>query len=309
MLNSKDAIVKNTSKRFSFARNAIKIALLFVSLGILAPTPVQAESAATNSQSIALTGAKVFTEVKKGKESEYTQEEIDRGIKRVLNLAAYYNSIYKEDGKTKKSKKELEESKYIVDLFGNLSMATYGKFADKLEVLKIRISDYCLVFANGQLFDCSIENIDYREELEKGYINALKALESLQSDTTKDGKIKTQEQLDLDKIAFDRFKEYIVSDADMEFVYTEFKNKAEGKTSIDLPENQKRLEKILRNINFLTKVAIYECEINNSIEGGKKISALNETICLYFELNGEDITKSKKNPMKPLDSEKMYQVL
>jgi len=297
MLNSKDAIVKNTSKRYSFARNAIKIALLFVSLGILAPTPIQAQSVASNYRDFVSFRTGMQTDVEEMKETKYTQEEVDRSLKRLENLTVYFENIYKEDGKTKKSEAELKESDYIIKKIWPLKREEYGKYADKLEVLITKIAGYTLIFVNNDFLDCSEESWSYTNELEKGFSNLTYAMAGLQSDTTRDGKLKTEEQLASDKLTADLLKDYHITGEDITFVYNESKKKSEEKTSLEIPENEKRLEKIGRNLKFLIKIINKKCQVNSFSDEKREVIAINKTICLLNKENGIDKTEEIYNPL------------
>jgi len=296
MLNSKKANVNNTSKRFSFARNAIKIALLFVSLGILAPTPVQAENIASDLRYYSFLKTKKQTEVEKGEETKYSKEEEDRSLRRLENFADYFGSAYRDDGKSRKSEADLIQSNYIIETIVNRAEKDLGKYADKLEVLITKISTgYTVIFVNDEFLDIFKNSNSYTDELEKGFSNSAYAFADLQSDKTKDGKHKTEKQIESDKLTADLLKDYLITDKDMVFFYTEMKNKSEGKTS--LAENEERLEKIARNLSFLIEIVNKNCQICRLSDEEREVIAINYAVCLLNKENGIDKTEEIYNPL------------
>jgi len=283
----------NISKRYFPVRNTIKLVLLLLTLGVLAPTPVQAKS----SHSKPHTATYSFLQDKPQSKTKYSEEEIERGVERVKNLIKYHKQDYKDDGKTEKTMREKLESDYIIDLFSHLDYNSYGKFAEKLEVILKKVSQFEIIFVNGEFFDFSTNNKSYTKELLQGYENIVVGIHYLNSDKTNDGILKTKEQSKYDNFAAEILKDCLISDKDFDFIYTGVNDYKENLTSSQKEENNKRLKKIACNLQLLAFVANKKGEISKYYENEIDTFSVNDFLYLSDENNGKCIKRFNNNPM------------
>lgn len=295
MSNSNVSLVKNTSKHYNPVKDALKIVLIAAALSILAPTPVQAQSLSNgNNQSSTYSLMQDNSQSK----TTYSREQITIGMGRVVNLINYFKRVYKDDGKTKKTEKEIKESEYIVNLFGTLDENSYGAFADNLDFFRANILDYRLIFVNGEFFDCSNNNRSYTKELIKGYKNVAVAMTNFKSTTTQDGKIKTEEQLKKDNSIADILEGLLISDEDINFLYEISNKNEEDITPEEKSEINKKYEELNEKLYYLIYPFRNNFEVSIHSKNGEEAISLNNALFFSNPFNEKNIEQTRINPLE-----------
>ncbi|NCB48714.1 MAG: hypothetical protein EOM55_03745 [Clostridia bacterium] len=318
--------INKASKRYFPVKTILKLSLILLMLSSCTPNRTETEMVLDSNKSVqtktqvesqkqkvaqtqvepdiqAELGIKIMPEIQVGPEIEvepqekitYSEEEIAKGLSRVKNLVNYYENTTKLiDGKDiKKTKEELDESKYIINFFSNLESNTYGGFAGGFNFLKVKFLDFSLFYINGEFCDCSKDNKSLIKDFKQGVINTVEKIESLQSVTTEDGERKSQEKLELDNLTANFFKDYIITDEDIVYFYKEAYN-TNYRTTLEKSEDKKMIEKVARNLSFLTSVANEKIEEISFIDDGTLYISINNSD-LLFDIKVKDLTEKMQS--------------
>jgi len=271
MSNSKDPIIKNTSKRYSRMRNAIEIGLIFTALCAV-PTPVQAKIL-FSSQFNSFSDAEVQTAVQN--EVAFSEEEIQKGTQRLNKLIEYYENELTQNGK-KKTQEELDSSRYIASLLKGLDRNALGKCAYNLQLLErednIVFSDGSknikFIAFNNEIIDCIIDGVNVTAEFKQGEKNLKEQLAILQSEYTENGEKKSENKINADKFATKSLEYKLITEKDLNDLYY---------------LNDNYIVKILSGLNFLANNVNRQCDIENSANEKEITIKLNGKYLEFFE--------------------------
>ncbi len=273
----------NTSRRYHPVRNGVKLALLLVALGVLAPTPVQAKGS-FSSQSLSFSDEEAKVEIQN--EITYTEEEIRKGTENVNKLIASYESEYKYDGKTTKSDDELNNSRYVANVLRSLDPNSLGKCSENAEILQYGEDRFNFIALNDEIVYCELEDKNVTEDLKNGSKNLSEQIENLQLDYTQDGKIKSAKKQDADKKAALFLGEYLITREELSNIMT-LQNKGIRNLS---SKEQNSLSRgyliIYRKLQFLAKEFNEQCDLEIFIDEENFKIRSNGTKYLVFSEKG-----------------------
>ena len=288
MFNSKKANVKNGSKRYSFARNAVEIGLIFATLCAV-PTPVQAKIL-FSSQFNSFSDAEVQTAVQN--EVAFSEEEIQKGTERVNRLIESYKNKYRPNGMNMrtqlKTQEELDRSSYIINVLKSLDKESLGKCAYTIELLdkgaNMDFSDCTksinFIAINNEIIDCTIDGVNVTAEFKQGEKNLKEQLPILKSKNTESGEIKSENKYYADKFAALILEDHVITEKDLSNLYY---------------VSDGFIVKVLSGINFIANKVNLQCNIESYVDESKVIIVLNGKYLDYNEINAdgewEDKTK------------------
>ena len=245
---------KNTSKRYSAVGKVAICVLVLLALSSCTPNKTETKSATTNNNNSVQTETQVETEIQvepqiqaepevqvqpeekfePQEEEEYSKAEIERGAQRVNDTIALYESEFRSDGKTRKSPAELSNAKYVLSVLRGLDINSLGKYANGFEMMTYKTNNCGMITINKEIVDCEKDFINVTTEVKKGLKNVKAEIARLESNTTNGGKIKTKEEINLDKYTSAVIEDHMSKEPDKQISFlVKVSEKCEIKSSFN----------------------------------------------------------------------------